>query len=170
MKKLLMALGVVASAACAQAAAVKWEVTGTEAEVNYSVYLLVGDVATTTWSSAADVAKAAIDKGTLVDQGRENYGAVGTAINASLTKTTSFYYVIVSADSTKYAVSDLYPGSSYVYNNDNTSGTPETSPATASFAANTASYSSFSGSVPEPTSGLLMLVGLAGLALRRKRA
>ena len=27
-----------------------------------------------------------------------------------------------------------------------------------------------SASVPEPTSGLLMLVGLAGLALRRKRA
>ena len=34
---------------------------------------------------------------------------------------------------------------------------------------NLASWSSAS-SVPEPTSGLLMLVGLAGLALRRKRA
>ena len=38
---------------------------------------------------------------------------------------------------------------------------------------NTASASSWStpgSSVPEPTSGLLMLIGMAGLALRRKRA
>ena len=32
------------------------------------------------------------------------------------------------------------------------------------------SWTALSGSVPEPTSGLLVLVGLAGLALRRKRA
>ena len=35
---------------------------------------------------------------------------------------------------------------------------------------NLASWGSESSSVPEPTSGLLMLVGLAGLALRRRRA
>jgi len=39
-------------------------------------------------------------------------------------------------------------------------------------ASQTAAASAWSsaGSVPEPTSGLLMLVGLAGLALRRRRA
>ena len=166
MKKLLMALSVVASAMFAQAAAVNWEVTGTKTEVNYSVYLLVSDTVTTTWSSAADVAKAAIATGTIAKDGRD-YTANGTAVNTSLTKSSSFYYVIVSADSTQYAVSSLYDGA-YVYNND--ANPPESSPGVLTFAADSASYSSFSGSVPEPTSGLLMLVGLAGLALRRKRA
>ena len=167
MKKLLMALGVVVSAMCTQAAAVDWKVTGTVTEVNYSVYLLVSDAVTTTWSSAADVAKAAISSGTIVSNGR-SYVANGTAINSSLTKSSSFYYIIVTADESKYAVSDLYSGSSYVYNNE--ADPPESASDIPVFAANTASYSNFSGSVPEPTSGLLMLVGLAGLALRRKRA
>ena len=42
-----------------------------------------------------------------------------------------------------------------------------------SFVNRTIGYGTQSGvtqSVPEPTSGLLMLVGLAGLALRRRRA
>lgn len=37
------------------------------------------------------------------------------------------------------------------------------------FANNTDNWKSY-GAVPEPTSGLLMLLGMAGLALRRKRA
>ena len=39
----------------------------------------------------------------------------------------------------------------------------------ASFLNNTANWKSY-GAVPEPTSGLLMLLGMAGLALRRRRA
>lgn len=41
-----------------------------------------------------------------------------------------------------------------------------------SIAGNASNWKSFgtSSSVPEPTSGLLMLLGMAGLALRRKRA
>ena len=40
----------------------------------------------------------------------------------------------------------------------------------ASATANTSSWSTIGSSVPEPTSGLLLLLGVAGLALRRKRA
>ena len=41
---------------------------------------------------------------------------------------------------------------------------------TGTTSANTFLNSSWHVAVPEPTSGLLMLVGLAGLALRRRRA
>lgn len=167
MKKLLTAVSAVALAVCAQAASVDWKVTGTETEVNYSVYLMVGDTATTTWGSAADIAAAAIDTGSIAKAGR-SYGVGGTATNDTLTKSDNFYFVIVSADGAKYAVSDVYAGATYVY--DTAATPPESAPSvTPSFAANTASYASF-GAVPEPTSGLLLLLGMAGLALKRKRA
>ena len=52
-------------------------------------------------------------------------------------------------------------------------GSQYTPPATAStFALNSANFANTGtiASVPEPTSGILLLVGMAGLALRRKRA
>ena len=44
------------------------------------------------------------------------------------------------------------------------------SPAPGTFALNSFANSGTIAGVPEPTSGLLMLIGMAGLALRRKRA
>ena len=40
----------------------------------------------------------------------------------------------------------------------------------ASFSAGAAMTTAVGGLIPEPTSGLLMLLGVAGLALRRRRA
>ena len=44
------------------------------------------------------------------------------------------------------------------------------SPAPGTFGVNSFANTGTIASVPEPTSGLLMLIGMAGLALRRKRA
>ena len=62
-------------------------------------------------------------------------------------------------------------GTAYIY--DGNADPPEASPGTFNIAASSFASSGVVGSgagVPEPTSGLLMLLGVAGLALRRRHA
>ncbi|MGN0847119.1 MAG: PEP-CTERM sorting domain-containing protein [Kiritimatiellia bacterium] len=169
MKKIIMAFAVIAMAVSVQAAAVNWKVSGTAATKDYTVYVMAGAVIDT-WDSATAVAAAAVDSGVIALSGR-NYLASGTASDAALTKTDSFYYVVISADGSQYAVSSAYAGADYVY--DPNAAPPESAPAVLpSFASATATYKEFGGSsgdIPEPTSGLLMLLGVAGLALRRRQ-
>ncbi len=172
MKKVLMTLCAFTLAFGAQAASVNWKVSGEAAQIGYSVYLMVGETATTSWASVSDIAAAAIGTGTLVTSGRKTV-ANGTTTDAALTKDGSFYYVVVTADKSSYAVSGLYAGAAYVY--DTTASPPESAPSVPPvFAANTASYVAFGGGgggdIPEPTSAMLLLLGMAGLALRRKVA
>lgn len=173
MKKVLMTLCAFTLAFGAQAASVDWKVSGEAAQIGYSVYLMAGETATTSWASVSDIAAAAIGTGTLVKKGRV-YEANGTTTDAALTKDGSFYFVVVTADKSSYAVSDLYAGAAYVY--DTTASPPESAPSVSPiFAANTASYVAFGGGggggdIPEPTSAMLLLLGMAGLALRRKVA
>lgn len=173
MKKVLMTLCAFALVFGAQAASVDWKVSGKDAQIGYSAYLMVGETATTSWASVSDIAAAAIGTGTLVKSGR-NVAADGTTTDAALTKDGSFYFVVVTADKSSYAVSDLYAGAAYVY--DTTASPPESAPSVSPiFAANTASYVAFGGGggggdIPEPTSAMLLLLGMAGLALRRKVA
>lgn len=174
MKKVLMTLCAFALAFGAQAASVDWKVSGKDAQIGYSAYLMVGETATTSWASVSDIAAAAIGTGTLVKLGR-NVAADGTTTDAALTKDGSFYFVVVTADKSSYAVSDLYAGAAYVY--DTMASPPESAPSVSPiFAANTASYVAFGGGgggggdIPEPTSAMLLLLGMAGLALRRKVA
>ena len=171
MKKVLMTLCAFTLAFGAQAASVNWKVSGEAAQIGYSVYLMVGETATTSWASVSDSAAAAIGTGTLVTSGRKTV-ANGTTTDAALTKDGSFYYVVVTADKSSYAVSGLYAGAAYVY--DTTASPPESAPSVPPvFAANTASYVAFGGGggdIPEPTSAMLLLLGMAGLALRRKVA
>lgn len=170
MKKILIVFCAFMLAVGVQAASVDWKVTGTANEANYTIYLIVGETTTTTWASVSDIAAAAVGTGTIV-KGNRNYVSNGTATDTTLTKNSKFYYVIVSADKLSYAVSDIYDGSSFVY--DTSAEPPEVAPSVAPvFAANSVSYTAFSGGgdVPEPTSAMLLLLGMAGLALRRKVA
>lgn len=172
MKKVLMTLCAFTLAFGAQAASVNWKVSGEAAQIGYSVYLMVGETATTSWASVSDIAAAAIGTGALVTSGRKIV-ANGTTTDAALTKDGSFYYVVVTADKSSYAVSGLYAGAAYVY--DTTASPPESAPSVPPvFAANTASYVAFGGGgggdIPEPTSAMLLLLGMAGLALRRNVA
>lgn len=178
MKKIMIAVAAMAMAVAANAASVNWQVSASTAQVGYTVYLMAGDV-TSSWESLADIQAAAIDSGAVAKISARAAGVSGTATDAALTKTGNFYYIIVNTDASQYAVSGAYAGSKYAY--DMTATPPESAPADIpQFNSANATFSDWaktddpitppSGDVPEPTSGLLLLVGAAALALKRKVA
>lgn len=168
MKKLTLMIGAVAMAMGVQAASVDWKVTGTAATVNYNVYLLTSIA--DSYKSVADIESAALASGTIAKVGR-NYGVEGTSASEAITAASmkNVYWVIVDGSGSpttyNYVKTDM---SAFVYDPDN----QESSPGTFGIAAAdmlAGSNGSFAA-IPEPTSGLLVLLGVAGLALKRKRA
>ena len=161
MKKLIIAAAIVCAAAMSQAAAVVWSAGATSDEKGYSVYILT---ALGTFANEAAVSNASIGSG--VVSGSRSVSAEGIATGAALTKsTTTLYAVVVTDDGKKYATTSFSP-SGYVY--DDKAQPPEPSPGTVEFSVSGLTYKAFA--VPEPTSGLLLLLGVAGMALRRRRA
>ena len=76
-----------------------------------------------------------------------------------------------ATDGMAYKYTGTIDGTAYIY--DGNADPPEASPGTFNIAASSFANSGTiggSGSVPEPTSGLLVLLGIAGLALKRKHA
>ena len=169
MKKLALMISAIALAMGVQAATVNWKVSGTAATVNYNVYLLTSIA--DSYESVADIANAALISGTIAQSGRSYY-ATGTAASEAITKDSmkEVYWVIVdgsgSPTSYNYVKTDM---SAFVYDPDKQESSPGQFNSVT--AANMLAGSSGSfGAAPEPTSGLLVLLGVAGLALKRKRA
>ena len=179
MKKLLIAFVAIASAMVVNAAACTWSTTGTIYQPTDSTSAVAGFTAylfdTTTVSQSALVA-ALRDGGSITDYTAMSTYTTDSAAKVASTsfeqdsgKTINAYFAIVQDD--------------YVYISNQKSGTTSDVGATPfSFASqstssksvfdSTTAYSSagWYQTVPEPTSGLLMLLGMAGLALRRRRA
>lgn len=179
MKKLILAVAIVCAAAMSHAAAVGWSLAGLG---NYSGdaynFFIIGQNEVT---SVAQIT-ALLDAGKSVSDYAFGSGTIGSTGSATVTtgasgKTlpnsasyTSFFVVFdnaSAADATKYLA----------ITTDQAAGLAKTVNATAAtvtFAgANQSAYANNAANwtaVPEPTSGLLMLLGMAGLALRRKRA
>ena len=188
MKKLMLALGVAVAVTSLQAATVKWNVSGVTAQgsattEDYTMLCYIS--ADTTGAAASDILTVAsaqalitgkkltelegkaVKTKALTDEGAALSGALSTYKNAWVNgtgenNTGTFYAIIFNSD-------DVSTATHYMI----------TSEATVKFgsAASTAQTATLSpgtwtaiADVPEPTSGLLMLLGMAGLALRRKRA
>ena len=170
MKKLFTLAVAISTAALTNAASFNWQVNGAQATENYQVYI-VGSIVES-WTSVSDLATAAskfgdATSGTITKIGMRYLTSGGATIDSINKDAASVYFVIVSGDEAKTYNYAKYDVASSVYE-----GTESASSTFTIKAADLVSgtQGTFSGSVPEPTSGLLMLVGLAGLALRRKRA
>ena len=178
MKKLLFMLAAAIAVVSAQAASVKWTCTGVKIDgtavsgIAYFVDAATLSQATlATYTKASDFTSALSGMYSWTPGTAGNYGKTATNSELGLTDATtdnSAYLLVFDTaeitDSSKYYTT-------VVKSFDTLAGTETASVAWAGQSSRISSVGWTSVSdVPEPTSGLLMLVGLAGLALRRKRA
>lgn len=189
MKKLMFVLAAVLAAGMVQAATVSWG-TGTAikgvtsdsdpsfgsanaASGTLNVYVWLVDATTYNSTSVDKIWETYGSKlNTATASATGKSGAAGATaktegLSFSSTEDTPYYGLVITAyDPDKDGTMDYYIANKATASI-NTAGTNAT-------VTNLAKPSGVTGwtsaSVPEPTSGLLMLVGLAGLALRRKRA
>ena len=177
MKKLIMFMAVAALALAGQAASVSWSaaLAGQGATLKDNGAFVLAFAA----SDYADIVKLVTVDGSdtlQADLAAKALASASTFANARGTATSngsidnspsSVFWMIFSDGSYDAGKAVTWTAATDV------SGNFYTPPATGTaFTLNAASFAN-SGTiagVPEPTSGLLMLIGMAGLALRRKRA
>ena len=179
MKKVLFFAVAMAFAAAAQAASVGWSLAGAS---NYAgdkyMFFVVGQngadsIATISalLDAGTDVSGYAFGSGNVGASGAANVGAAASGKSLDAGTYESFMVVFDSADpvagSSKYAL--VKEGANQTKTISPTAGTVTFVAGNQSAYLNDASNWKAYG-VPEPTSAMLMLVGLAGLALRRRRA
>ena len=185
MKKMIMAAAIVCAAAFANAAAVGWSCAGLSAYAGdaYKFFVVgqngVTDVATVTalLDAGSSVDSYAFGGGTIAANGSagQAFSVAGAPTLAG--GTYSAFYVIFdaanpTAGSSKYAVIANAAGLTKSFA-DTAASVTFVAGNQQSFANNASNWKSFGSAgpiAPEPTSGLLILLGMAGLALKRKVA
>ena len=182
MKKMIMAVAIVCVAAFAQAASVGWSAAGMNSYAGDAYKFFVigqnGVESTATITALLDAGSSidsyAFGSGTISAAGAANVAAANSGKSLDAGTYTGFMVLFDSATPTagdsQYVLISGQAG---------LTKTVTASAASVSFAAanvssvvnNAANWKSFGkgGGVPEPTSGLLLLVGGAMLALRRKQ-
>ena len=183
MKKLMFMLAVAIAAVSAQAASVDWSMNvidsgaawkGNNAYVmafNGSDYDAVINLLTVTGS---DNMATDLDAYVLKDNGASQYAVSNSrgAAKASGTATNvagdTMFWVVFTDGSMDGGSAITWTTASNIGDYDYEAGSP--SPGVFALTAASFANSGTIASVPEPTSGILLLIGMAGLALRRKRA
>lgn len=196
MKKLLVLLVAAGLASFGHAAALDWSYTATSAENGQTVYVLLGATAVDKWESIDALSGQSVNSGVIGRKGMK-YMTSGSFTSDAVTKESAdVYFVIVSADKSTFSVTSVADMSASVYdpaNQESSSG------ANASLSPDSITKKDIAwgtgggdepgpgddptpgpdnpptpgpggdGDVPEPTSGILLMIGGAALALRRRR-
>ena len=170
----MTAVAVALSAIALNAASVDWSFSEMALNANnpysitgYTAYLFTADtwegakVSATLFNSAADSAALTY---TSLGNGAASQWATGTQTWTDNAAASGNYYIVLS-DGKKYVASSALEATAYASEQESHTA------ASWMIAANqTPLAQSDFKAVPEPTSGLLLLLGMAGLALKRKRA
>ena len=168
MKKLIIVTVAIAMAIVAKAASVTWNYTGTASDVGNKIYLFTSAVGSS-YESFDDLIADSIGSATVTSKKvgpKTSYVvAATTAADPTITDAATLYYVMISGETAPEYMYGSSALSGYVFDPNQQQSSPQTLTLTG---ANFSSAGTIS-SVPEPTSGLLLLVGMAGLALRRKQ-
>ena len=182
MKKLMIIVAAIALAGATQAATMTWSISNMQSqgvEAGWLVALFDGST-TFDYAKAKDgtlatlytaTAKATGTTGLILVNSSGNNKPDGNAFAAG--DSISAYAVIFNAatiaDATQYMVSGVKSATVGAAGNNITLAFGNMAATTTANSFNGATFQPTSG-VPEPTSGLLMLVGLGALALRRRKA
>lgn len=181
MKKLIIAAAVVCTAVFAHAAAANWKASakdmcdGTGSDTSlFSGTAYIFDAGVTSQAALF----ALIEGGSSIGTSTAGYVATGTFDEGAFGGVTfangeqgggsyTYYFVIVDGDNAYFSNEKAVTA--------NATATAKAITFGSQSGSSTLPASGFQGagawsSVPEPTSGLLMLLGMAGLALRRRRA
>lgn len=173
MKKLIIALLVaIAIASMTEAAAFKWSTAGLYApNADGSISSTTAASATGTWTATVLLYSDA-GRTTTVEGLTGNTGSTVNQMNSAITGTFGGATFAFDGKTQYYAVLELTyktEAGTQTLTTDVVSTTLKTTGNTTLSFQDAISNASWSA-IPEPTSGLLVLFGMAGLALRRKRA
>ena len=164
MKKLLILAAVIVAGVAANAASFKWTASNV-----YSSDLTTkfnGSATLYAYLSTADASTAvSVATGTIVSGAVKDGSTTGLTFNTdALTAGNTYNFYMIVEDGGKTFTSADKTGIS-------AQATATSTVAFGSLASQTQNSANWvGGAVPEPTSGLLVLLGMAGLALRRRRA
>ena len=191
MKKLIIAVAAVCAAVAVQAATANWKAsasnmyagnstdkyTGTayvfdagvmSQSALFAIFAAGTDIGS---STAGYVGSAAINAGAMSGVSL-SYGEQSTS--ASDTNDYTFYFAVIQDDAIYFSNEKALSANATATAKSVPFGTQNGTSTFSSVAASGTGYQGAgywsSAAVPEPTSGLLMLLGMAGLALRRRRA